>query len=94
MEKRKRYSKTEDLFILNEMAKANQIKECSEKLATALARTPLAIRQRYQALKKIYPDHPAYVVPRTSKQISEEATKSGFRKFIDKIFHRNGGKSN
>ena len=90
---RKRYSKAEDLFILDEIAKYKTIKEGTEKLAVALARTPMAIKNRYQTLKDIYPEHPAFSLARTRKEISEEVTKSGFKKFIDKIFHRHGSKA-
>lgn len=89
---RKRYSKTEDLFILDEIAKSKTIREGTEKLAVALARTPIAIENRYRKLKDIYPEHLAFSLVRTRKEVSEEATKSRFKKFIDKIFHRHGSK--
>lgn len=55
----KKYSKTEDLFILDSLLKYSSLQEGSEKIGTVLNRSPKGIIQRFYDLKKAFPDHPA-----------------------------------
>lgn len=58
----KKYSKNEDLFILNETLNHKTLKEAFTRLAPVLNRTEKGIEQRYNHMKKLYPEHPTYKI--------------------------------
>lgn len=55
----KKYSKTEDLFILDSMLNYSSISEGCKNIGKVLGRSPHGIMQRFYDLKKTLPNHPA-----------------------------------
>ena len=86
MARGKIYTKAEDAFILNKISEFDTLTNGYVEIGKVLGRTASSIEGRYTKLRKMYPNHKAFSIPRTRKDISAEASKSGFRKFIDKIF--------
>ena len=86
MARGKIYTKAEDAFILNKISEFDVLKDGYVEIGKVLGRTASSIEGRYTKLRRMYPNHKALSIPRTRKALHIEANKSGFRKFIDKIF--------
>ena len=83
----KRYSKNEDLFILNETLNHKSLKEAFSRLAPVLNRTEKGIEQRYNVLRKQYPSHPTYKID-WRKGNDTTKKESFFKTLWNKLFKK------